>query len=729
MSMDLSEFYEVFFEECVEGLQIMESGLLNLDTGDADVEEINTIFRAAHSIKGGSATFDFIEITQFTHVMETLLDQMRAGERQVSAPVVDLLLQSVDCLSEMIEATKAEEPIQKDRVQGLQKRLEAALGDKNFGNDGAEEKLTPDSGLEQTTNEEIAEADASIADSDRNVIGWKVGFTPAADALKEGHDPISIFESLSELGELTVSCDTSNLPALDELDPTLLHLVWEANLFGSIERKALDDVLSWVEGQGEFKVEPILGAPKNDTSSADATSPESGIPASQVSEVPVEKSGEAKAEPAKKTVAAPAATTQKPDKTASAAPAKKKAPQTEGSIRVGISKIDALINLVGELVITQSMLGRFGEEFDMSDIDALRDGLSELERNSRELQTTAMQIRMLPISTSFNRFPRLVRDLSHKLGKKVELKINGENTELDKTVLEKIGDPLVHLVRNSLDHGLETPDIRTANGKSEVGYLTLNAFHEGGNIVIEVIDDGAGLNGEKILSKAIERGLVSPEDNLEDDEIYNLIFQPGFSTADVVSDVSGRGVGMDVVRRNINDLGGQVYIYSEPGKGSTLKITLPLTLAIIDGQLVRVGNEHYVVPMLSIDESLQLNPVNIKPYKGKSDLYKLRDEYIPILRLRDAFNSPGGPTDLNDGLLVVVEAERRRVGLFVDELLGQQQVVIKSIEKNFRKVEGFSGATILGDGKVALIIDAPGLIRKYLLNAGKAGLTAQRAAA
>ena len=330
-----------------------------------------------------------------------------------------------------------------------------------------------------------------------------------------------------------------------------------------------------------------------------------------------------------------------------------------------------------------------------------------------------MQIRMLPISSSFNRFPRLVRDMSSKLGKKVELVISGEGTELDKTVLEKIADPLVHLVRNSLDHGLEMPDKRRDAGKPETGTIELKAFHEGGNIVIEVVDDGAGINKERVYKKAVESGVIAADEKLTDEEINNLIFEPGFSTAEVVSDISGRGVGMDVVRRNINELGGQIYIISEEGKGSTISIRLPLTLAIIDGQLVRVGSETYVIPMLSIDESLQINPRKIKRYKGKIDLYKLREEYIPVLRLSKIFGIDSETSRFEDGLLVVVEAERKRVGLFVDELLGQQQVVIKSLEKNFRKVDALSGATILGDGTVALIMDVASLIRQHLLSQGK----------
>ena len=699
---DMSEFYEVFFEECFEGLEVMESGLLALQPGSTDMEEINTIFRAAHSIKGGSATFDFNDIASFTHVMETLLDQMRSGEREVTTPDIDLLLESVDCLSEMINATRDEEALDEARIADLKKRLEDAL----------ENPAGADSG--DVSDEAKGDSSAAGKEEDDSVgPGWKIRFVPGVNAIEEGLDPLAIFEALSDLGDLKVACGADSVPEVDNLKPEQLYLSWNATLRGDVKLQRIKDVFGWLDGDSKVEIEPLepsadegksaeaAQAPEEQTKSETAPQAEKVVPISSAETTPKKEPEKASGKPAKP---------------------KKSSGKSEGSIRVSISKIDALINLVGELVITQSMLGQFGENFDLSQIDVLRDGLNELERNSRELQQTAMQIRMLPISTSFNRFPRLVRDLSNKLGKKVELQIIGENTEIDKTVLEKIGDPLVHLVRNSLDHGLETPEVRRAAGKPEVGVLKLEAYHEGGNIVIDVIDDGAGLNKQKILGKAIERGIVSPDKKLDDDEINNLIFQPGFSTAEVVSDVSGRGVGMDVVRRNIEDLGGHVYIMSEEGKGSTLRITLPLTLAIIDGQLVRVGDCQYVIPMLVIDESLQVDPRMVKRYKGQADLYRLRDEYIPILRLKEAFNLETGGDNLDEGLLVVVETERRRIGLFVDELMSQQQVVIKSIERNFRKVNGFSGATILGDGTVALIIDAAGLVREHFGVGGKVNI-------
>jgi two-component system chemotaxis sensor kinase CheA len=384
-----------------------------------------------------------------------------------------------------------------------------------------------------------------------------------------------------------------------------------------------------------------------------------------------------------------------------------------GSIRVSIEKIDELLNSVGELVITQSVLSQLAAPLEGRDADELRNALGQLERHMRSLQESVMRVRMLPISFVFNRFPRLVRDLGQRLGKKIELRMNGDQTELDKTVLEKIGDPLVHLVRNAMDHGIEMPEARIAAGKSAHGVIELNAYHKGGNVIVEVIDDGGGLKRERILAKARERGLIGPDEELTDDRAYNLIFAPGFSTADVVSDLSGRGVGMDVVKRNINELGGHVQIHSTPGKGSMVRIRLPLTLAILDGQLARVGNEVYVVPIVSIVETIQARREQVSSIAARAQVFRLRDDYLPIVRLYELFGIEPQHTDLLDGLLMIVEADGKRVGLFVDELMSQQQVVIKSLETNFRPVLGLAGATMLGDGRVALILDVPGVIARF----------------
>jgi two-component system chemotaxis sensor kinase CheA len=381
------------------------------------------------------------------------------------------------------------------------------------------------------------------------------------------------------------------------------------------------------------------------------------------------------------------------------------------SIRVSTEKIDELMNTVGELVITQSMLSELGAKVSGPVAEQLRSGLVQLERNMRELQESVMRVRMLPISFVFSRFPRMVRDLSQRLNKQVDLKVIGEQTELDKTVLEKIGDPLVHLVRNSVDHGIEMPDVRAAAGKSPNGTVHLEAYHKGGNITIEVGDDGGGLNKDRIIEKARSRGLIGSSEVLTDEQTYELIFLAGFSTAEQTTDISGRGVGMDVVRRNIKELGGTIEVRSGLGKGSRFIITLPLTLAIVDGQSVAVGTETYIVPLITIIESLQLKPGMVNRLAGQGEVFWFRDGYVPVVRLHDVFGLRPRTTQLHEGLIMVVEGEGKRVGLFVDDLLGQQQVVIKSLETNFRRVDGVSGATILGDGAVALILDVPGLIR------------------
>ena len=690
MSIDLSEFHDIFFEECFEGLSVMESGLLTLDKG-TDVEEINSIFRAAHSIKGGGASFGFMDISNFTHVMETLLDEMRDGRREVTQAIVDLLLESVDVLQEMVTAAKDGEESDAERTAEVHQKLEAMLAGESAD---TEEKAA----TTETTKETAAEKTTTGS--------WRIKFKPHPDMIKGGNDPARIFRELQSLADMTITVDSSTLPTFCDLEPESSYLSWTLELRGDVQETEIRELFSWVEDESDLEITPLHAA-ASAVDDAEVIKTESKPAAVEQAEAKPQPVAEEKAEAENKAESKPA-TADKPRP----ATAKKES----GSIRVGIDKVDALINMVGELVITQSMLSQISsslEDGTETDLEKLLDGITQLERNTRELQENVLQIRMLPISFSFSRFPRLVRDMSKKMGKKIELKMIGEQTEVDKTVLEKIGDPLVHLVRNSLDHGIETPDIRTAAGKPETGTLELHAYHEGGDIIIKVIDDGAGLNREKILQKAIEKGLVSESEEITDERIYNLIFQPGFSTADQISDVSGRGVGMDVVRRNIRDLGGNVSINSNQGAGSTVTIRLPLTLAILDGQLVRIGDETYIVSLVSIIESLQMVPESINSITGQTELYRLRDEYIPIIRVNHLFSMESGTTDLQTGLLVVVEADSQRVGLFVDDLLGQQQVVIKSLETNFKQIQGISGATILGDGTVALIMDVPGLIQRH----------------
>jgi len=710
MSFDMSQFLETFYEESFEGLDIMETELLALDVGEADLETINTIFRAAHSIKGGSGTFGLDDVASFTHVMETLLDEMRDGKRDVTQNAVNILLESVDVLREMLSTLQAEEELDVDRIASVKLKLDNLLA--HVSDDDAPAAVAPPTQEPAPIQETVTESPSESS------VGWIIDFKPHIDMLQTGNDPVRMFRELDALGELNVTPDTSFLPEFLMMEPENSGLGWMLTLKGNILKSDIEEVFDWVEDECDLTITPMVSSttakPVEEIVEAEVISEQEDptpIPVKEATIEKVEPAAPAPAPVAESVTPAPSDTPAE-DKPAAAAKAKRKPATEASSIRVSIDKVDELINMVGELVITQSMLSQLGEgeEFGESEVEKLKNGLMQLERNTREMQENVMRIRMLPISFVFQRFPRLVHDLSGKLDKKIELVLSGESTELDKTVMEKIGDPLVHLIRNSLDHGIETPDVRVAAGKPETGEIHLNAYHEGGNIVIEITDDGAGLNLEKILSKAKTSGLVGENDKLTDEDIADLIFQPGFSTADVVSDVSGRGVGMDVVRRNIRALGGTVDVKTTVGVGSVFTIRLPLTLAILDGQSVVVGDEVYIVPLVSIIESIQVDTSLVNGITGQAQVYRLRDDYIPIVRLYDVFNVKPMYDNIEDGLLVVVEAEGKKVALLVDDLLGQQQVVIKSLETNFKSVEGISGATILGDGTVALILDVSGLI-------------------
>ena len=687
MTLDLTQFHEIFFEESFEALDSMEAALLKLSAGEVDAELINTIFRVAHSIKGGAATFAFNEVAGFTHVLETLLDQLRAGKRQVRPDIVDVLLRSGDAMRGMLVATQRKEAIDSASVATLRAELDRIMGEA-----GSAAVPGNASAAALSTGNAVAATPAPTKSP-----GWRIKFVPGPDLLRHGNDPLRILRELATLGNLKVSVDAAGVPGLPDLDPEICRLRWNLEVQGDIELAAVQAVFEWAESECDLTIERVGGEPAG----ASAT------PAS----VPVASTAQAVATPAAQAGEA---------STRSASP-------DGGSIRVSIEKIDELLNSVGELVITQSVLSQLAAPLEGREAGELRSALAQLERHMRALQESVMRVRMLPISFVFNRFPRLVRDLGQRLGKKIELKVTGDTTELDKTVLEKIGDPLVHLVRNSIDHGIEMPDVRAAAGKSEQGTISLHAYHKGGNVIVEVSDDGGGLKRERILAKARERGLVGADEELSEERVFNLIFAPGFSTADVVSDVSGRGVGMDVVKRNINELGGHVQIHSTPGQGSMVRIRLPLTLAILDGQLARVGSEVYVVPIVSIVETIQVRAEQVNSLASRAQVFRLRDDYLPIVRLYELFGIEPQYTDLLDGLLMIVEADGKRVGLFVDELMSQQQVVIKSLETNFRPVVGLAGATMLGDGRVALILDIPGVISRFQAQETRRS-TAQQAA-
>ncbi|WP_077528733.1 chemotaxis protein CheA [Vreelandella utahensis] len=673
MSIDMNQFLQTFFEESFEGLDDMENGLLNMTAGEPDVEQLNDIFRAAHSIKGGAGTFGLTSVTDLTHKLETLLDRLREGESEVTTDGINLLLESVDCLRSLLQAERDGSEADPEQAADITTRL-AAMVDGDNGDDSA------------GAHEDAGSADEGNGGGGSGPGGgWRISFTPEPHLFMTGNDPLRLLEELSELGEIQVRCDSSSLPALPDLDPEQCVLSWTIELYGDVQREAIEEVFEWVEDDCSLTIAPLEPVSGNTAATELETAPESQ--AAGAGEVA--------------------------DETQQQKPAQQSGgggnASTSSSIRVDTGKIDNLIDMVGELVITQSMLNELGENFTMDRLEKLQDGLAQLERNTRELQENVMRIRMVPISFAYSRLPRMVHDLMRQLGKKVDLQLNGEETELDKTVMEKIIDPLVHLVRNAMDHGIEPPEKRVELGKPETGTLEMNAYHKGGYIVIEINDDGGGISRDRLLNKARDAGLVENGAELSDEQVFDFIFHPGLSTHDEATDVSGRGVGMDVVKRNIKALGGNITVNSTPGKGTRFAIHLPLTLSILDGQLFRVGDQVYVVPLISIMESLQMQGGKIKRMAGTSELYEWRDDYIPIIRLRELFNEAGGG-DLENELMVVVEEDDRYVGLHVDELLGQQQVVIKSLKSNYRPVTGFAGATILGNGTVALILDIAGLL-------------------
>jgi len=660
-SIDLSRFHQTFFEESFEGVQAMEQALLRLDSGAADPEVVNTIFRAAHSIKGGSATFGFSAVAQFTHHLETLLDLVRSGEREVDQPLVDLLLRANDGVRDLLTAARDGVAYDPAVIAALEVELQKAM--KRPEAEGAVES-------------------AAKADEGK-VTGYKLRFAPLPDMFLSGNDPLRIIQELAQLGPLDVKLDMDSLPPLREMTAEQSYVAWDLQLTGDMSETQMREPFAWVEDECDLIVEVLREA-----------APE---PA---------KVEEAKPAP----VAAPAAA-----KPAEAAPKAASSPTPSGSsegssIRVAVDKIDALINLVGELVITQSMLTQNARSLDPLTNEHLINGLTQLETHTRRLQEAVMATRMLPIDAVFSRFPRMIRDLAARLGKDVKLQMVGEGTELDKGVIEKIADPLTHLVRNCVDHGIEREEDRAEAGKQVQGTVTLKAAHHGGQIVIEVIDDGRGLDREKIIAKARSRGM-NVSDNASDSEIFALIFAPGFSTADKVTDISGRGVGMDVVKKNIDALGGQVDISSRKGSGTRVTIRLPLTLAILDGMLVSVGKEAMVIPLNCVVESLRPTSEQIRSVVGQERVVRVHGEYVPLVALYQVFNLRTDVRDPEKGIVVVLEAEGRKVALQVDDLLGQQQVVIKSLEANYHRVAGVSGATILGDGHVALIVDAGELVR------------------
>ncbi len=643
---ELQQFRDTYITECMELLADMEERLMHLDAS-ADREELNAIFRCAHSIKGGAGAFGFTAIAGFTHILEAMLDHLREGKIAVNRNVTDTLLKARDIVLHMVGAARDNKPVAD-----------------NYGKDVADE-LSRLCNLPVSATPEAVKVQVESS----GMVSYRIAFAPHREMIAHGSEPLILLRELQKLGQCSITTFTDKVPALEALDVEQCYLRWEVKLATDKGEDTIREVFEFVDGECDLVIEAVKPAA-----------------VAVVEEVAV------KAEVAQGTA--------EPQKSAT-------------SIRVDIDKVDRLINMVGEMVIIQAMLTmqtRFLSAGDAQSDELLR-GIDELTAHTRELQEAVMAIRMQPVKSIFSRMPRLVRDLSGQLGKSIRLNVSGENTEVDKTIIEQLSDPLTHMIRNSIDHGIESPSDREAAGKSATGTIFLSASHRGGRIVIQVSDDGGGIRRDKVLAKARERGIVGKDATLSDSEIDHLIFAPGFSTAEQVTSISGRGVGMDVVKRNIEGIGGTVTVVNTPGQGTQFLVSLPLTLAILDGMIVRVASECYIIPIANIIETLRPRAEDVREIADGQTVLNVRGNIVPVLYVYRQFGIKGAVADASKALIVLVENGDEHLGLVVDELVGQQQVVIKTLEDNTDPVAGVSGATILGDGKVSLILDIAGLRR------------------
>ncbi|MFH0785282.1 MAG: chemotaxis protein CheW [Pseudomonadota bacterium] len=694
-AIEMAQFSQVFFEECVEHLAEMEHILIALADSDPNDEQLNAIFRAAHSIKGGAGMFGFHDMTIVTHVLESLLDKLRTHEMPFSSAMIDLFLEAGDVIAMQLAGHRNGSEVNQESVDRIRAKLQEVI-------EGGGVSIPALAKIPEETAAPVGNVEAAPTSSSLHL--YDMIFTPDNDIFKRGIRLENLLTDLQELGTLVVQAHLSDPEDFSTFDPKECVTSWRLSLETDANEAAIQEIFEFVADEGQLQIVDVTG----DRSSM------------------AQKTGEQEPESLKRRTeveaSAQAVSAEQPgnlfvgrrgyDKNELSAGAYGRRPsEAESSIRVGITKVDQLINQVGELVITQLMLAQTAAALDPVLYENLHRSLLQLEHNTRDLQQSVMSIRLVPISIVFSRFPRMVRELGAKLGKQAELKMIGETTELDKGLIEKITDPLTHLVRNCMDHALETADVRLAAGKEPGGTIILRAAQVGGRIVIDVIDDGAGLDREKILRKAAERGILA-SDSITDEEVWHLIFAPGFSTAEAVTDISGRGVGMDVVLSNVQSMNGRVTILSEFGKGTRVTISLPLTLAILDGLSVAVGEEKFIIPLNSIIESLQPTSENLKTVNCKN-LVRVRGDYIPIIPLFKLFNIHALVTEADKGILILIDVEGEKAAVLVDALLDEHQVVIKSIETNYRKVEGAAGATILGDGRVALILDVGSLLQMH----------------
>lgn len=668
MTDPLEAIKQTYFQECEELLLAMEEGLLALENGDADGEVVNAVFRAVHSIKGSGGAFGFDRLVHFAHGFETVLDHLRSGRLATNPDVISVLLRAGDMLADHVSAVRAGTPLADDTGRDISDALAALSGEEE------------DEGGAPADFEGLDFVPQIIAFDDVPTLqGWRIGFAPHAALYANANEPALLLRELARLGTLSATANLSRLPPLEELDPSEAYIAWELELSGDIPRAAVEEVFEFAGDRCALSIEAIGAAATEIVPLPQLTLP---------------------------TDVEPMPAPEKKESGLAVADAPKQ------SIRVDLDKVDRLVNLVGELVITQAMLSQQVAECKIPRASTVGNGLAELEHLLRELQESVMAIRTQPVKSVFQRMPRLVRELAAQTHKKVHLVVEGEATEVDKTVIERLGEPLTHMIRNAVDHGLESPEERLAAGKPEEGTVTLSAEHRGGRIVIEVSDDGRGIDRTRVREKAIERGLIAPGAALSDEETDNLIFMPGFSTAKEVSNISGRGVGMDVVRRNIVDLGGRIVIGSTPKQGSRFSLTLPLTLAVLDGMVVAIGDQTFVLPLTHIVESLKPRPSDIHAFGRERSLLNIRGAYVPLVMTADILNVRGAVSP-DQGVVILVESQGTgRLALAVDAILGQRQVVIKSFEDNYQHIDGIAAATILGDGRVALILDVDGIVTR-----------------
>ncbi len=719
MDLDVSKFRGAFFEEAEEHLATMETTLVELSERPDDAEQLARIFRAAHSLKGAGGTFGFTDIARLTHGLEEMLDELREGRMQLTPALTDLLLRCADMLRLLLAAAM------EDTAAPPYDHLIAEIA-------AARVAPAPEAQAPDAAPADAAPAAAPIEDATALDAGWvapdlpvppsnkrevQVTFVPDAGSLHQGMDPLLLLRDLGEIGEIVENrADLSELPPLAELDPETCYTGWTLRLRTDRSDHEVRDVFAFVEDSSRLEIGAVP--------SAEEAAP--AAPAPIVSIVPAPPATPVVATPAP-AVAAPKPAAEADERSlAQASPAmlvknpdaaRAQAAKTS-TLRVATDKIDRLVDLVGEVIIAYAMVAQALGDPSTSGVERLREAMATMDRNTRELQERVMSVRMVPVGTVFSRFPRLVHDLAVTLGKKISLELVGEDIELDKGMVEQLADPITHLVRNAVDHGIEMPADRVAAGKSETGTIRLAALHTGGSVVIEVSDDGRGLQTSRIRAKAVANGLIRDDDSLSEEEMHQLIFLPGFSTASAVTSVSGRGVGMDVVKRNVETMNGTVAVASRAGAGTAMRIRLPLTMAVMDGLALRVGAQLFLLPLIVIRESFRPKPAQVKTILGRGEVVLVRDQSIPLVRLHDVFGIEDAERDPAHALVCIVDTGSARVALMVDEPLGQSQVVVKSLENNYRKIDGIMGATIMGDGKVALILDATAISRQAARAAG-----------